>query len=315
MLKLYKLVPINVAGALIAMTSGMQIPDCPHCGKVSRLAGSRISVIRYGCFYRSSDKKYIPRYKCQICNRHFSKATIDPCYCQKKRQFNFQVFGLLASGNTQRRSAILLGINRKTVARKLVFMGTQALAHLRRSNLAKSKAVCFEFDDLETFEHTKCKPLSVTLAVEYKSRRILGFSVSKMPAKGRIAIKAFKKYGPRQDERAEGRSILFSDLKDLVVENPIIKSDQNPHYPKSLREFFPQATHIAYKGRAPANMGQGELKSGIFDPIFSLNHTFAKMRADISRLIRETWSTTKRPDRLRLHIALMAVFHNDRLNN
>ena len=291
----------------------MQLPQCPHCSTQSQIAESRNLVIRYGWFYRSSDKKYICRYKCQNCIKHFSKATTDPCCWQKKRQFNFQVFGLLASGNTQRRSAILLGINRKTVARKLVFMGSQALSYLRLSNLSKPRAICFEFDDLETFEHTKCKPLSVSLAVESKTRRILGFSVSRMPAKGRIAIKALKKYGPRLDERAKGRSILFSELQDLVVRNPIIKSDQNPHYLKSIREYFPEATHIAYKGRAPANAGQGELKIGLFDPIFSLNHTFAKMRADISRLIRETWTTTKRPDRLLLHIAIMAVFHNDRL--
>ena len=58
-----------------------------------------------------------------------------------------------------------------------------------------------EFDDLETFEHTKCKPLSVTLMVEYKTRRILGFEVSQMPAKGRIAHIARKKYGPRAECR------------------------------------------------------------------------------------------------------------------
>lgn len=35
-----------------------------------------------------------------------------------------------------------------------------------------------EFDDLETLEHTKRKPLLVTLAVEYKTRRILCFCMS-----------------------------------------------------------------------------------------------------------------------------------------
>jgi hypothetical protein len=94
----------------------------------------------------------------------------------------------------------------------------------------------------------------------------------------------------------------------------VIKSDKSPHYPKDVKTYFPEATHITYKGRKPADAGQGELKEGIFDPLFSLNHTFAKMRADIARLIRETWTTTKRADRLYLNIALMAVLHNQLLN-
>lgn len=57
-------------------------------------------------------------------------------------------------------------------------------------------------------------------------------------------------------------------------------------------------------------IGQGELKRIGKDPIFSLNHTFAMLRANINRLVRRTWCTTKRQDRLRLHIALYAVRHN-----
>jgi hypothetical protein len=193
-------------------------------------------------------------------------------------------------------------------------MGPLALKHIQMTNLQRPKVQIFEFDDLETHEHTKCKPLSVTLAVEYKTRRILGFSVSKMPAKGRIAVKAVKKYGPRPDERVQGRAMLFSEIKDYIAPGALIKSDQNPHYPKDVKRYFPDSVHVAYKGRKPASSGQGELKEGIFDPLFSLNHTFAKMRADISRLIRETWTTTKRADRLYYNIALMAVFHNERLN-
>jgi hypothetical protein len=65
----------------------------------------------------------------------------------------------------------------------------------------------FEFDDMETFEHTKLKPLSVTLAVQYQTRRILGFQVSQMPAKGLLAQKAFEKYGYREDKRSEGSGV------------------------------------------------------------------------------------------------------------
>jgi len=90
-----------------------------------------------------------------------------------------------------------------------------AEAKLTELNLAHLKAKEVQFDDLETFEHSKCKPLSVTLAVEKSSRRILGFEVSQMAAKGRLAIIARKKYGFQRDTRARGRARLFKTLQPL----------------------------------------------------------------------------------------------------
>jgi len=292
----------------------MHRPDCPHCKTSFCPPNGGQGVVRFGQYFRRSDKKYVLRFKCKSCGKYFSLATLDICYWQRKRHLNSLIRVLLASGNTQRRIAKMLRVNRKTVVRKFLFLGQIAVHQLKIQNERASKVSCFEFDDLETYEHTKCKPVSVTLAVEYKTRRILGFAPSQMPARGRIAVKALRKYGPRPDERAKGREALFSEIKNYVQPGAIIKSDQNPHYIKDVKRHFPDSQHIAYKGRKPADAGQGELKVGIFDPLFSLNHTFAKMRADIARLIRETWTTTKKIDRLYLNIAIMAVYHNENLN-
>jgi hypothetical protein len=196
------------------------------------------------------------------------------------------------------------------VKRKFLFLGMHSLLELRKFNLRFPKADIVEFDDLETFEHSRCKPLSVTLAVEGKTRRVLGFSVSSMPAKGLLTRRALKKYGRRKDDRAQGRKNLFCSLRGLVKEDALMKSDQNPHYPNDVKEHFPRAIHLAYKGRAGANTGQGELKKVQFDPLFSLNHTCAKMRDDVNRLARKTWATTKKAERLRLHLAIYFLYHN-----
>jgi hypothetical protein len=58
--------------------------------------------------------------------------------------------------------------------------------------------------------------------------------------------------------------------------------------------------------------GQGELKVGGFDPIFSLNHTCAMLRANINRLFRKTWCTTKKMEMLEHHLAIYALYHNER---
>ena len=285
---------------------------CPHCARDSALTDRR-TFVRCGHYRRSSDRRIIQRFKCRVCRKTFSRGSFDPCFKQLKRQFNQLIFEHLASGVSQRRLAYLLRLNRKTIKRKFRFLGWQSHMLLNDFNKRFPKAQIVEFDDLETFEHTKCKPLSITLAVEGKTRRILSFSVSRMPAKGLIAKRALKKYGPRPDERAQGRKMMLEQLKDLVEPTALFKSDQSPHYPTDVKRHFPIAQHWTTKGGRGSSGGQGELKKLQFDPIFSLNHTFAKLRADINRLIRKTWCTTKRPDRLRMHVAIMALYHNQHL--
>ena len=270
-------------------------------------------IIRYGQFYRHSDARLIQRFRCDICKRGFSQATADPCYLQNKRQFNFRIYQLLCSGVSQRRAAWILNLNRKTIVRKFIFLAEQAKLSLEAMNLAFHPATEMQFDDVETFEHTKCKPLSITLAVESGTRRILGFRVSQIAAKGPLAAIAFKKYGPRESTRSQARQDLFAELRNLVSETAVIKSDQDPHYPPDVKLFFPKGEHLNFKGRKGAVTGQGELKKIGFDPIFSLNHTAAMLRANMNRLFRRTWCTTKKPERLACHLMLYSVFHNEML--
>jgi hypothetical protein len=180
-------------------------------------------------------------------------------------------------------------------------------------NLSQPKCEVVEFDDQETSEHTKCKPLSITLAVESKSRRILAFEISQFHAKGHLAKIALKKYGRRRDTRAPARKRLFESLRPLVNERATFKSDQNPHYGPDVKKYFPKVTHEAFKGQRGSIVGQGELKKIRFDPLFSLNHTCAMTRANMNRLFRRTWCTTKHPQGLKHHFAIYAVYHNEML--
>lgn len=283
------------------------------CGYCLARAAPHAKIVRHGHFYRRSDRKLIRRYRCTRCLRSFSKATSDRRVHQKKRHVNILLNELLCSGVSQRRCARILKVSRTTVVRKFLFLAREAHSRWRSSNNLAPKAKIAEFDDMETFEHTKCKPLSITLAVEHASRRILALEVSRMPAKGPLASLARKKYGPRPDERAPARRRLLERLGELSAEDVILKSDESPHYPHDVRKAFPRSLHKRYKGKRGCIVGQGELKKTGFDPLFSLNHTAAMLRADINRLIRRTWCTTKKPERLLAHLTLYANYHNEHL--
>jgi transposase-like protein len=282
------------------------------CLKCELAGNPRSKIARYGVYYRTSDANWVQRFRCLGCKKTFSNATFQACFRQKKRSKNEPLRKLFASGVSQRRAAEILSLNRTTVVRKFLFLSLISEYEFRSHNFEKPKAEVIEFDDLETFEHTKCKPISVTLAVEFKTRRILGIEISSMPAKGHL-VKRAKRYGYREDGRSLARKRLFEKIGALAQEGAEIKSDSNPHYAKDVAEYFPKSQHKRYLGKRGSLGGQGELKKVRFDPLFSLNHTCAMFRANVNRLFRKTWCSTKKQERLYAHLMIYANFHNQRL--
>ncbi len=291
----------------------------PHCHLEPSLLPGGISedprfktIVRKGYFYRTRDRRRITRYRCQRCGKHFSSSTHSPDYRQKKRDLNPSILKLFASGVSQRRMARILDVNTKTIVRKFHLLANRAhQEHLMRIERLRPQSIsAVQFDDLETFEHTKCKPLSVSLAVNKETRELLAFEVSRIPARGHLAKISRRKYGHRKDERPIAWTRLFETLQPIVKTGAIVESDENPHYPRFVMKHMPGMVHLRYPGARGAITGQGELKKLRFDPLFSLNHSFAMLRANINRLFRKTWCTTKKPEGLIAHIWIYLRYHN-----
>ena len=274
-------------------------PHCPHPAPRKK-----------GTYFRASDSKSIQRWICASCARQFSTATFQAPYRQHKRRVNPMVARLLSSGVSQRRIALLLNLARLTVARKLAFLSQEAEKRHEDGLKCLPKAKEVQFDDLITLEHTKCKPLAISLAVDAGTRRILGFEVSSIPASGPLAAFARKKYGPRKNGRPRALQRLFATIKTALDPKVTFRSDEDPLYPSLLRRQYPEAAHVRHRGGRGCVSGQGELKKLKYDPLFSLNHTCAMLRANINRLFRRTWCTTKKAERLRQHLAVYVEFHN-----
>jgi len=293
---------------------------CPHCNACNtgkpRATNIGSTFKKNGTFKRKSDSRIIQRFLCKRCHKSYSYALNDPAYQHNKRRINFVLKKLLASNVSCRRAAILLGVSRTTIARKLIYLG-----HICKQENEKFIATynqnieCIQFDELQTIEHTKCKPLSIAVAISTATRKILGFEIAKMPATGYLARISRKKYGFRADERQEKLTKLFLKLKPVV--SPFMKcySDKHPYYQPIVSALFPKATHIQTKSDKATVIGQGELKKNQRDPLFLINHTLAMLRANINRLIRRTWCTTKDPNRLRDHLHIYMAVHNSILTS
>lgn len=223
------------------------------------------------------------------------------------------VFKLLSSGVSMRRISLIANIHRTTVARKLAFLAEVAKEKQQKYLSSRPKIQEVQFDDLITLEHTKYKPLTVSMAVEDKTRQILGFEVSVIPASGHLAEISRRKYGRRPNRRRRGIMNLYGRLGPYLGEKPVFKTDEDKLYPKLIKLFFPEATHKQYMGAESRERGLGELKKLKYDPLFSINHTFAMLRANINRLFRKTWCTTKKKERLVQHLMVYSLFHNSLL--
>ena len=217
---------------------------------------------------------------------------------------------LLSNNINLNAAARILRVNPKTVAKKLRFLGSMCQEMNINNCQNYSQINDIQFDELQTIEHTKCKPLSVAVAVSKKQRKILGFEVSRMPATGHLAKISRKKYGKRPDDRLKGMRQLFDYLSRQLSSDISISSDECPFYKSVVKKYFPTANYNQYFGKKECVAGQGELKKTSFDPIFSINHTFAMMRANISRLIRKTWNTTKKVEGLIDHLNIYVWMHN-----
>ena len=283
----------------------------PH--KSLKICCQKHNAHKIGVFRRSSDGRYIQRYRCKSCGKSFSQARFDPAYYQKKRHLNFSLMMLLSSAVSMRRSALILNLSRKTVARKLIYLAKQARQKLEKERTSFAHIEAIQFDELQTIEHTTCKPLAVGVIVSEKTRKILGFDVAKMPATGHLAAISRKKYGKRPDQRYQSMKALFANLSVYLPSNIAIISDQCSFYNSIVSEHFPKARYLQVKGKKGSIYAQGELKKTAYDPLFYINHSLAMLRANINRLIRKSWCTTKKIPRLLDHLAIYVWIHNSRL--
>ncbi|NDF16130.1 hypothetical protein EB061_12565 [bacterium] len=276
-------------------------PLCKRCQK----PGARNSF-----YLRKADATKVTQYRCFSCRLTWTDHTENLEKRQKLRSVNEALGRLLCSNVSMRRAAILLGINRKTVARRVPYLAEKAKQMQLQALPQKVPTSEVYLDELITFEHTRCKPVAVCVAVS-KERKILALSVSPMPAIGKNLKKiALKKYGKRPNLRRKGITSCLRAIPAHVVEGTVFKSDEETSYAVLIRHHFPHHTHQSFPSKRAVIAGQGELKDHSYDPLFAINHTFAMVRANLARLGRRTWVTTKKLERLEDFLHIYAGFHN-----
>lgn len=259
---------------------------------------------RKGFFKVSRANSTYRRFQCTACKKTFSFRTFQPDYRQKKKDLNPLLTELILNGYSLRAAARTIKMTYKNTYKKFLWLSAQA--QLKRQKL-RFKATKIFFDEMETIEHTKCKPLSILLLVN-ENYEILEAKVAKMPAKGKLAKFSVQKYGKRRDERNSAIKNAFSEIKRNLKTSPhTLLSDAKPNYGLMVSKFFPKSQHLIYSRKNKERYRDRLHEKGqkkLYDPMFVINQRCAKLRADIRRLTRRSWCTTKKPENLQCHLDL-----------
>lgn len=277
---------------------------CPHCYAKS--------FVKRGYFYSKNTKTYIPRYNCKVCRKTFSTRTNSPTFMQKRTDLNVQIYHYLCSGASMRTTAKSLGCTYRTVYLKFLWLSQRA-KQIHLSQIFSSQEIYF--DEMQSIEHTKLKPLTVALAVD-EQYRILGTQVGKIPAQGHLAKISLFKYGYRQNESTKKVKTLLTMVKSQQMSAAFtLKSDAKPEYVPAVRAVFKKVVYEQFssRGNKEKRREQKYLKKEkkVFDPLFPLNQRCAKLRDHIKRLVRRSWCTNKRADHLELALYLYVAKNNN----
>jgi transposase-like protein len=271
---------------------------CPHCNSKAH---------RYGTFWVKHRRLSVQRYSCQKCQRTFSSQTLATTAYYKKTHLIPFIFRLLCNGNSQRAVGRSLLISKDTVHK--YFLHLTAKATQFKATPTPIPVTTLYFDELESIEHTKLKPLCIALAIS-QDYKIVAIEVGKLKAKGHLAKISRLKYGFRQDESFVTCHKALLSAATIIQGQPLkVRTDKKPSYKGLLTSIFPTSIHEAFDRKIDEEPFLKYNKKR-FDPLFPLNQRCAKLRSDIKRLTRRSWCTTKKVENLQRHLDLYMAYNN-----
>lgn len=267
-------------------------PQCPNTACAAHHDPLPNSFRKKGYRRPKHNHQPVPRYQCKTCGTYFSATQFKPIRNQKRPDLNAQVFALAVSGMTMRRMALLLACSPRTIERKIRHLARQAQRH-HQKHLATLRTSYVLIDELETFIHARFRQVSVGMAVRGKTGEVLSFGVARKPSN-------YADTDWTQDDRPTMMVGMLRRLKPILKPQATLVSDKKPGYTSWVRKALPDVQHVAHKA----------IKGPEYNPLFAIDHAFAKMRNDLARLSRETWTTTKTIDALERHIWLWVAWTN-----
>ena len=288
-------------------------PCCPNsrCSQHRRPAAR--FYLRKGFYHPLCRAHPVPRFRCRVCGRGFSRQTFRADYRDHKPHLNAPLFLALATGIGLRQSARNLNLSLRCTELKF----RKIARHLRRLNLnlrgPLPSGSQLQFDEIETYEGRRnTRPLSLPILIEREHRFVIWAEAAPIRPRGKMSKKRYAalmadeaRFGRRKD--LSHRSVVRTLRRgaDVTAHMHAVEffSDEKVTYPKAAR--------AAFAGRRIAHhRTNSKLARMTWNPLFAINHTEAMLRDLLGRTRRDSWLVSKQRRYLDLGVQLWMAYRN-----
>ena len=283
------------------------LPDfCPRRDCPSH-SGAPFRFNRRGAYFRRCDRLTVQRFVCQACSHGFSEQTFHVNYRLKRPHLLLLFFLDRVSKVTHRQSARNHACSRTTEERHFHRLSghCQAFHDARMAEISARGGLgrVFLLDELETYEHHRTqKPLTVPILIERKSGFVLDTRVGTLPVRGKRHARA------GSSERAsESRKVVKAAFERLRQTCPpdrrlCVLTDRKTSYAQLLKALFgDRCRHLRTISTR---------RRDVTNPLWPINHTLARVRDNVSRLVRETWAAAKLRSWLAGQLSIWVCYRN-----
>ena len=289
-----------------------QPPRCPYI----RCQAHRDPQPRFyrskGYYHPNCRPHPIPRFTCKFCERSFSRQTFRADYRDHYPHLNARLYELLSNGMGLRQSARILGLSLQGLQDKFRKIARH-LWHVHRNlTSAFPEGVEFQLDEMETFETSRNRPLTLPILIETSSMFIVAAecaSIRRSGRKSRAQEKALeedeKRFGRRKDRsRPAIRRVMQAAARHCAgLARVRLRTDQKKAYPPLARAVF-GADRLIHR------QFSSKLRRDTMNPLFRINHMNAMSRYLKGRLRRRTWLVSKIGKFLDAQLAYFITFMN-----
>lgn len=288
-------------------------PRCPYRSCSQHLRPGDHFFRRFGCYLPKCRSQPVPRFRCRVCLRTFSRQTFRMDYRDHRPDLNARLFQSLASGLGLRQTSRNLRLSLRCTELKF----RKIARHLRRLNLnlrgPLPEGSSFQLDEIESYEARRnTRPLSLPFLIETKSRFIVWAESATIRPRGKMTPARRKamdedelRFGRRRDRSRRSLRRTFRRAADLSkdLHRVRLESDKKTSYVGLAREAFGGE-------RLVHGQTSSRLARTIANPLFPINHTEAMVRDLTGRMRRDSWLVSKKGRYLDLGLQIFMAYRN-----